>query len=104
MQLSLFPDPLAPRDVPPRDVSIIERAAGSVTALTRIQPERNQWRFYHLALWPDLFGQVCLVREWGRIGRPGRLRHDPFPNTALAAQALELIARTKRRRGYQDAA
>lgn len=104
MQLSLFPDPPAPREAPLRDVPIVQRAAGSVTALARIQPERNQWRFYRLALWPDLFGQVCLVREWGRIGRPGRLRRDPFPDAALAAQALEQLARTKRRRGYQDVA
>ncbi len=104
MQLSLFPDLPAPYHAPLRDTLIVQRAAGSVTALTRIQPERNQWRFYRLALWPDLFGQVCLVREWGRIGRPGRLRRDPFPDAVLAGQALEQLARTKRRRGYQDAA
>jgi hypothetical protein len=25
-------------------------------ALTRIRPERNEGRFYRLAVWPDLFG------------------------------------------------
>jgi len=31
-------------------------------ALTRIRPERNEWRFYRLAVWPDLFGRALLAR------------------------------------------
>ena len=102
MQLSLFPDP--PVRPPPARLPTPQGPARPITALTRIQPERNQWRFYRLDLWPDLFGQVCLVREWGRIGRPGRLRRDPFPDAVLAGQALNRLATAKRRRGYQDAA
>jgi hypothetical protein len=45
-------------------------------ALTRIRPERNEWRFYRLAVWPDLFGRALLARQWGRIGTQGRVRLD----------------------------
>ncbi|HJU17522.1 MAG TPA: WGR domain-containing protein [Stellaceae bacterium] len=54
-------------------------------ALTRIRPERNEWRFYRLEVWPDLFGQALLARNWGRIGTGGRLRLDPFPTPAPPA-------------------
>jgi predicted DNA-binding WGR domain protein len=71
--------------------------------LTRIAPEANQARFYRLALWPDLFGGCALVREWGRIGQPGRLRRDLYDSEARAAEALERIERAKTRRGYRAA-
>jgi predicted DNA-binding WGR domain protein len=31
-------------------------------------------RFYALSLQPDLF--VSVVKEWGRIGQPGTVRHN----------------------------
>ncbi|MGH6834124.1 MAG: WGR domain-containing protein [Methylocella sp.] len=30
--------------------------------------------FYRLDVQPDLFGQWCFIREWGRIGRAGQVR------------------------------
>lgn len=105
MQLSLFPDlpaPALPSPGAPAEPLLETGRVGIL--LTRIRPERNEWRFYRLALWPDLFGHMCLVREWGRIGRPGRLRRDPFPNESLATSARDRLATTKRRRGYQVAA
>jgi predicted DNA-binding WGR domain protein len=71
-------------------------------ALTRIRPERNEWRFYRLAVWPDLFGHALLARNWGRIGTGGRLRLDPYPDPGAALNALARLARAKRRRGYRD--
>lgn len=70
--------------------------------LTRIRPERNEWRFYRLAVWPDLFGHALLARQWGRIGTKGRLRLDPYPNAGAALNALARLLRTKRRRGYRE--
>ncbi len=105
MQLSLFPDRPAPA-LPAPDAHrepVLERVRVGIL-LTRVRPERNEWRFYRLELWPDLFGHMCLVREWGRIGRPGRLRRDPFPDETLAIIARDRLATTKRRRGYQVAA
>lgn len=71
--------------------------------LTRIRPERNEWRFYHLAVWPDLFGRALLARHWGRIGTQGRLRLDTHPDPGAALNALARLLRTKRRRGYRQA-
>jgi hypothetical protein len=43
-------------------------------SLCRIRPERNEWRYYRMEVWPDLFGRALLVRQWGRIGTEGRRR------------------------------
>jgi hypothetical protein len=58
--------------------------------LARIRSEANEWRFYRLAIWPDLFGRALLARRWGRIGTQSRLRLDPHPDlgTALAGSPL----------------
>jgi len=73
-------------------------------SLVRVRPERNEWRYYRLAVWPDLFGRALLARHWGRIGTPGRIRLDPHSDASAAINALARLARTKRRRGYQDRA
>ena len=72
--------------------------------LARVRPERNEWRFYRLAVWSDLFGRALLARHWGRIGTPGRIRLDPHPDAGAALNALAQLARSKRRRGYRDRA
>ena len=71
-------------------------------SLVRIRPELNEWRFYRLEVWPDLFGRALLARQWGRIGTEGRVRLDPHPDPGAAINALAQLARAKRRRGYQD--
>ena len=71
-------------------------------ALIRIRPERNEWRFYRLVVWPDLFGRALLDRQWGRIGAQGHVRLDPHPDPGAAINALAQLARPKRRRGYRD--
>ena len=70
--------------------------------LVRIEPGSNAYRFYHLALWPDLVGDVSLVREWGRIGQPGKLRLDRHDSEQAAGRALERLVEAKRRRGYRQ--
>ena len=52
---------------------------------------------------PDLFGAWCFIREWGRIGRPGQLRHVPYPTEDEAKEALARQRRAKERRGYRSA-
>jgi predicted DNA-binding WGR domain protein len=73
-------------------------------SLVRVRPELNEFRFYRLEVWPDLFGRALLLRQWGRIGTEGRRRLDPHPDGDAAANALAALARAKRRRGYQDRA
>jgi predicted DNA-binding WGR domain protein len=93
-----FPSP-APKPVPdlaptPSDIPVV--------ALTRIRPERHEWRFYRIEIWQDLFGGALLARRWGRIGTEGRLRFDFHADHATALLALARLAAAKRRRGYQD--
>jgi predicted DNA-binding WGR domain protein len=70
--------------------------------LEKIEPAANAYRFYRLGLWDDLFGRVTLMREWGRIGRPGQRRLDPFDDRQQAEAALSKLVQQKRRRGYLD--
>src|SRR4051794_19501014 len=71
-------------------------------SLIRVRPEQNEWRFYRMEIWPDLFGHALLLRQWGRIGTEGRRRLDPHPDPGAAINALSDILQAKRRRGYQD--
>lgn len=73
-----------------------------VTHLHRIDPARNMARFYRMSSTPSLFGDICVVREWGRIGRPGRIRIDLYEKAEDAIAAREEISLVKRRRGYRD--
>ncbi len=78
----------------------IRLAVVDAILLHRIDPAKNMHRFYRLDVAPDLFGRWCLVAEWGRIGRPGRLRNMAFDDMAQAMQALVRQRRQKERRGY----
>jgi len=69
--------------------------------LHRTDPARNMSRFYRLDVQPDLFGQWCLIREWGRIGSAGQVRTVPFATAGEAHEALASQWRGKERRGYQ---
>ena len=70
--------------------------------LRRIRPDHNERRFYVLVMTADLFGDVVLMRQWGRIGTGGKQRLDRHNNLASAADSFERLARSKRRRGYVD--
>lgn len=59
-------------------------------------------RFYCLSVERSLFGDVALVREWGRIGTLGRRRLDLYANAAQAQEALRRLAASKLRRGYSS--
>lgn len=72
----------------------------SALTLRRVDETRNMARFYRLDVQPDLFGGWSLVREWGRIGRPGQVRLDPYPSFVAAEAALERLRASKARRGY----
>jgi predicted DNA-binding WGR domain protein len=75
-----------------------------VACLVRLRPERGEWRFYRIEVWPDLFGRAILARRWGRIGTAGSLRLEPYPDPGAAINALAHMCDAKRRRGYRDQA
>ncbi len=68
--------------------------------LYRIDPARRMHRYYRMDVLRDLFGQWCLIREWGRIGNSGQTRSLPFPTPHEAEAALDRHRRMKERRGY----
>jgi predicted DNA-binding WGR domain protein len=70
--------------------------------LHRVDPDRGVARFYSLLIERDLFGTIRLVRNWGRIGTAGQELVQVFATETEAGEALEAIARVKRRRGYRD--
>jgi predicted DNA-binding WGR domain protein len=68
--------------------------------LYRIDTAKRMHRFYRMDVQPDLFGQWCLIREWGRIGRAGQMRSVPYPTPQEAETALRCQLSAKERRGY----
>jgi len=70
--------------------------------LHRIDPEQGIRRFYSLMIERDLFGTIRLVRNWGRVGTKGQELVEIHTDEIAAGQALEGVARLKRRRGYRD--
>ena len=70
--------------------------------LERCDPARKMMRFYALQVAPNLFGEWCLLRVWGRIGRRGQMRTDWFETKQEAEGALLVLERSKRKRGYRE--
>lgn len=68
--------------------------------LRRTDPTRNMARFYAATVQPTLFGEVALVREWGRIGSPGRVQVTNYPSPEEAEGALKRLKAAKSKRGY----
>lgn len=69
--------------------------------LERRDASCNMARFYVLSIEPTLFGDMALVREWGRIGSSGRRRLDLHSDKMSAGEALNLWLARKTRRGYR---
>jgi predicted DNA-binding WGR domain protein len=70
-------------------------------SITRRDPDLNMARFYAIALQPTLFGEVSVVRAWGRIGTRGRMKLATFPSLPAAKHQAIALERQKRRRGYR---
>lgn len=68
--------------------------------LHRIDPNANMARFYHVDLAPTLFGEVAVLRQWGRIGTNGRTTVETWPSIDEAQQSADQTLRQKSRRGY----
>lgn len=71
--------------------------------IQRVDPNRNMARYYELSLEPTLFGEISLVRAWGRIGRRGQRRVDLFATEKRAVEVFLEILRKKRAKGYRPA-
>ena len=72
--------------------------------LIHVDPELNMARFYGIEIQPTLFGEVSVLRNWGRIGTKGREMMVTYDDEDQAAAALQILDKQKRRRGYVTAA
>ena len=63
---------------------------------------RNMARFYALSIEQTLFGDVCLIRRWGRIGTRGQMKSMSFAREDEAMALFVKIQRQKARRGYHE--
>lgn len=70
--------------------------------LHRIDPTVNMYRFYSLSIQPTLFGDVSVIRNWGRIGTKGQAMIHTCERLDEAHAILSRIAAMKRRKGYRS--
>ena len=71
--------------------------------LHRIDPEANMARFYCIDVAATLFGDVSVLRTWGRIGTHGRTSIETCTTVEDAETSATLTLREKMRRGYLPA-
>ena len=57
-------------------------------------------RFYAASVQPTLFGNLSVIRYWGRIGTAGRTMIETFDDAAAARHSFDKLIAAKRRRGY----
>lgn len=67
----------------------------------RTDPSKNMARYYALSIEPNLFGEACLIRRWGRIGAKGQRREHHFRREDEAVDLFLELLRKKRLRGYR---
>ncbi|WP_253284532.1 MULTISPECIES: WGR domain-containing protein [unclassified Ruegeria] len=82
------------------DNRIMELTATTPVHLIHVDPDVNMARFYGIELQPTLFGEVSVLRTWGRIGTNGQAMMVTYEGEAQATDALQKIEKQKRRRGY----
>lgn len=68
---------------------------------TRIDPAKNIARFWLSHVTPTLWGGWSLIREWGRIGSPGRVQARTFESEDEARRAERQGIRKRELHGYQ---
>ncbi|MDQ4408778.1 MULTISPECIES: WGR domain-containing protein [unclassified Rhizobium] len=67
----------------------------------RTDEARNMARFYAMTIEPNLFGEICLTRRWGRIGAQGQMKTQLFAREQDAVTTFLDLLRRKRSRGYR---
>ncbi|KPH04202.1 WGR domain-containing protein [Rhizobium leguminosarum bv. trifolii] len=67
----------------------------------RTDASRNMARYYAMSIEPNLLGDVCLLRKWGRIGAKGQTIIHHFGREKEAVELFLVLLRQKRKRGYR---
>lgn len=73
----------------------------AATTLKRLDDTLNMARFYEVDLQPGLFGDVCVMRHWGRIGTHGQYKEYWFSTEDGAAMMARQVLHQKEKRGYK---
>ena len=68
--------------------------------LTCINPDQNKYRFYCMSVQYGLFGNIYLIRQWGRIGTRGRKLMQSFDTMDEICQEIQRLLEIRKRRGY----
>ena len=71
--------------------------------LHRVDADANMARFYCIDVAATLFGDVSVLRTWGRIGTHGRTSIETCASVEEAERAASHTLRQKMRRGYLPA-
>ncbi|KAB2668825.1 WGR domain-containing protein [Brucella tritici] len=66
----------------------------------RTDATKNMARFYAMDIQPNLFGEACLMRRWGRIGTKGQSMTHHFESEREAVALFLDLVRQKKQRGY----
>ena len=80
--------------------SVQGRTALALAHLHRIDPQANMARFYCIDVAATLFGDVSVLRTWGRIGTHGRTSIETCATVEDAETSATQTLREKMRRGY----
>ncbi|MBB3525982.1 WGR domain-containing protein [Rhizobium laguerreae] len=67
----------------------------------RTDPAKNMARYYAMQIEQTMFGEACLTRRWGRIGKRGQEKQHVFEREEEAVQLFLELLKQKRGRGYQ---
>jgi hypothetical protein len=70
----------------------------------RIDPEKDLFREYGIAIGRNLFGEWVVSSSWGRIGGPKRVKDTYFASKGEAMILAEQEASRRLSRGYQVSA
>ena len=81
--------------------SVQRRTALALAHLHRIDPEHKMARFYCIDVAATLFGDISVLRTWGRIGTHGRTSIETCASVEEAERAASHTLRQKMRRGYR---
>lgn len=69
---------------------------------TRIDAAKNIRRFWLSVVTPTMFGGWSVLREWGRIGSPGRVQLRTFGSEEEAQRAEQQGIKKRLRHGYLE--
>ncbi len=66
----------------------------------RTDPAKNMARYYAMEIEQTMFGESCLTRRWGRIGKRGQEKQHVFEREEEAVLLFLDLLKQKRARGY----